>query len=159
MLLGLPLCTCPPGILQDSNGGCSGYECTVDEDCASNRACVAYRCRDPCPGSCGIGASCRVEKHHPVCSCNHGLTGNPLIRCFLLGNYIFSYSTFVFAFTRAADNFAHFLPQKTIRKSIPARHILADRTPTAKYPVNEQCALAWRISMETRRRAANRNVS
>lgn len=66
----------------DPNGGCTGLECTIDTDCSFNKACVAYRCRDPCPGSCGIGASCRVEKHHPVCTCNHELTGNPLIRCF-----------------------------------------------------------------------------
>lgn len=82
---GRPTCTCPPGIVLDAHGACTGLECTIDEDCSFNRACVGYRCRDPCPGACGIGASCRVEKHHPVCTCNHGLTGNPLIRCNLIG--------------------------------------------------------------------------
>lgn len=86
-ILGQPTCTCPPGIMLDPNGGCTGLECTVDEDCSFNKACVRYRCQDPCPGSCGIGASCRVEKHHPVCICNHGLTGNPLIRCVFIGKY------------------------------------------------------------------------
>lgn len=80
---GHPMCHCPEGLSGDPTGhkGCGGPECTSDDDCSLKLACMGFKCRDPCPGSCGIGASCRVEVHHPVCTCNHGLTGNPLIRC------------------------------------------------------------------------------
>nr|CAD7425818.1 unnamed protein product [Timema monikensis] len=77
------MCECPVGMSGDPTGpaGCGGPECRTDDDCSLQQACMGYKCRDPCPGSCGIGANCRVEKHHPVCTCNHGLTGNPLVRC------------------------------------------------------------------------------
>lgn len=77
------MCHCPEGLSGDptSISGCGGPECRTDDDCSLTLACTGLRCRDPCPGSCGIGATCRVEKHHPVCTCIHGLTGNPLIRC------------------------------------------------------------------------------
>jgi hypothetical protein len=77
-----PMCTCPDGMTGDPTAGCTGPQCYTDEDCPWESACMGYRCRDPCPGACGILASCRVEKHHPVCTCTHGLTGNPLVRCF-----------------------------------------------------------------------------
>lgn len=78
------MCVCPDGMAGDPTSGCAGPECRVDDECPLHLACMGYRCRDPCPGSCGAGASCRVEKHHPVCTCNHGLTGNPLVRCYPL---------------------------------------------------------------------------
>jgi hypothetical protein len=81
---GKSMCRCPDGMGGDPTGpaGCHGYECVVDDNCADNQACMGYRCRDPCPGSCGVNANCRVEKHHPVCTCEPGFTGNPVIRCF-----------------------------------------------------------------------------
>lgn len=83
-------CRCPDGMSGDPTGvsGCHSHECIVDDDCPYNRACLGYKCRDPCPGSCGVGAYCRVEKHHPVCFCNDGLTGNPLTRCSVLSDPI-----------------------------------------------------------------------
>lgn len=83
---GHSMCRCPEGMGGDPTGpiGCHGYECIEDDECSDHQACISYRCRDPCPGSCGINANCRVEKHHPVCTCNPGLTGNPVIRCFPL---------------------------------------------------------------------------
>lgn len=83
---GSPACRCPPGLSGDptSAEGCHGYECRVDDDCAVDKACIGFQCADPCPGSCGTGAHCKVEKHHPVCFCDAGLTGNPAIRCFQL---------------------------------------------------------------------------
>lgn len=83
---GNPQCICPPGLKGDPTSltGCHDFECLVDDDCNNHQACIGYRCRDPCPGSCGINTNCRVEKHHPVCTCNHGLTGNPLTRCFAI---------------------------------------------------------------------------
>lgn len=79
-------CICPEGLSGDptSLAGCHGYECQVDADCPASKACMGFRCYDPCPGACGHGANCRVEQHHPVCSCNAGLTGNPGVRCFAL---------------------------------------------------------------------------
>lgn len=81
---GQPMCLCPEGLAGDptSPSGCRGPECRVDDECPNHLACMGYRCRDPCPGSCGVAADCRVEKHHPVCTCKHGLTGNPLVRCY-----------------------------------------------------------------------------
>lgn len=79
---GNPMCLCPDGMGGDPTTGCSGPQCTTDDDCQLNQACIGYKCRDPCPGACGFGASCRVEKHHPVCTCEAGLIGNPLIRCY-----------------------------------------------------------------------------
>lgn len=71
-----------------SSRGCSGYECIVDDDCSDQQSCMGHRCQDPCPGSCGVNANCRCEKHHPVCTCNHGLTGNPLTRCYPVNTYL-----------------------------------------------------------------------
>lgn len=80
---GEPICFCPFGMGGDpTTTGCHGYECHADSDCSEHHACLGFRCRDPCPGSCGVGASCKVEKHHPVCYCNNGLEGNPLVRCY-----------------------------------------------------------------------------
>lgn len=81
---GSPTCVCPSGLKGDPTSltGCHDFECLTDDSCSDREACIGYRCRDPCPGSCGINTNCKVEKHHPVCFCNHGLTGNPLIRCF-----------------------------------------------------------------------------
>jgi hypothetical protein len=39
---------------------------------------------DPCPGTCGLNAECRVVNHAPSCSCLPGYTGNPLNSCNLL---------------------------------------------------------------------------
>jgi len=81
---GKSMCRCPEGMGGDptSSLGCHGYECQIDDDCSNTQACIGFRCQDPCPGSCGHGAHCNVEKHHPVCFCNAGLTGNPLQVCY-----------------------------------------------------------------------------
>lgn len=80
------MCKCPDGMGGDPTSitGCHGYECRIDDDCSNDQSCMGFRCKDPCPGSCGVGAYCKVEKHHPVCFCNRGLTGNPLTRCYVL---------------------------------------------------------------------------
>lgn len=79
-------CQCPEGMTGDPTSltGCHSHECLKDDDCPVSRACIGYKCRDPCPGACGVGAFCRCEVHHPVCFCNHGLTGNPLTQCYPL---------------------------------------------------------------------------
>lgn len=83
---GLSMCRCPEGMGGDPTSalGCHGYECQVDDECSNSEACIGFRCRDPCPGSCGTNAFCKVEKHHPVCFCNSGLSGNPYNYCYQL---------------------------------------------------------------------------
>lgn len=56
-------------------------ECTVNSDCLQNEACSNQKCRDPCPGTCGIAAKCSVVNHNPICSCPVRFTGDPFVRC------------------------------------------------------------------------------
>lgn len=56
-------------------------ECTINPECASHLACIQQKCRDPCAGLCGIGASCSVVNHHAVCACPEGFTGDPFSNC------------------------------------------------------------------------------
>ena len=89
---------CDPGIQCNVYGGqvamcdpCSGPsgiynlicrpECLAHSDCPFNFACLGRKCRDPCPGSCGVNANCMVINHNPVCSCPTGLVGNPFEHC------------------------------------------------------------------------------
>lgn len=56
-------------------------ECMSSSDCSQDRSCVNERCKDPCPGTCGNNALCRVVNHNPICSCMPGFTGDPFTRC------------------------------------------------------------------------------
>lgn len=56
-------------------------ECLAHSDCPFNLACLGLKCRDPCPGSCGVNAYCQVVQHNPVCSCPYGFIGNPFEHC------------------------------------------------------------------------------
>lgn len=56
-------------------------ECVVDSECSFDKNCVNMKCRDPCPGTCGINSRCQVVNHSPICSCDVGYTGDPFIRC------------------------------------------------------------------------------
>ena len=58
-------------------------ECVISSNCAQNEACNNEKCIDPCPGSCGIRAECRVVNHNPVCNCPQRMTGNPFVQCLL----------------------------------------------------------------------------
>lgn len=75
-------CKCQPGYFGNPYHLCSP-ECTVNTDCPPDRACVNHKCVDPCPGSCGINADCRVLSHKPTCYCEPGYTGNPYSRCYV----------------------------------------------------------------------------
>ena len=57
-------------------------ECTVNEECSSQLACINQKCVSPCPGICGTNAECRAINHSPICVCNPGMTGDPFTRCF-----------------------------------------------------------------------------
>ncbi|XP_026684041.1 LOW QUALITY PROTEIN: neurogenic locus notch homolog protein 1-like, partial [Diaphorina citri] len=76
---GQAVCSCLPNYF-GSPPSCRP-ECTVNTDCPLNKACVNQKCVDPCPGSCGQNANCRVINHIPICSCKPGFTGQPKIRC------------------------------------------------------------------------------
>lgn len=74
-----PSCTCQANYV-GSPPNCRP-ECVVNTDCPSNMACISEKCRDPCPGSCGFNADCRVQNHIPICSCSDGFTGDPFTQC------------------------------------------------------------------------------
>lgn len=60
-------------------------ECTQSSECPQNQACSNQKCRDPCPGTCGVNAKCQVVTHSPICSCPSRYTGDPFSRCQLIG--------------------------------------------------------------------------
>ncbi|KAF0298054.1 Neurogenic locus notch 3 [Amphibalanus amphitrite] len=72
-------CSCLPGFI-DRPPNCRP-ECVVHQDCRADQACIGQKCRDPCPGSCGVGADCLVRNHNPICSCPSGYTGDPFTQC------------------------------------------------------------------------------
>ncbi|KAI4480699.1 hypothetical protein M0802_014155, partial [Mischocyttarus mexicanus] len=76
---GQAICSCVIGYI--GNPPACRPECTVNTDCALNEACINMKCRDPCPGSCGISARCQVINHNPICSCAPVFTGDPFVRC------------------------------------------------------------------------------
>ncbi|CAL4123349.1 unnamed protein product [Meganyctiphanes norvegica] len=74
------VCSCPMHYKGDPKLGCYP-ECLQHTDCPSFQACYQLECVDPCVGSCGTGAICRVENHYPICSCPKGYTGHPFDHC------------------------------------------------------------------------------
>lgn len=56
-------------------------ECVVNSECTLDRSCINMKCKDPCPGTCGLNARCRVVNHNAICSCNPGFVGDPFVRC------------------------------------------------------------------------------
>lgn len=77
---GVGSCECLPEYLGDPYNGCRP-ECSLNSDCASNRACINQKCVDPCPGVCGQNADCQVVYHLPVCNCRAGYTGDSYRSC------------------------------------------------------------------------------
>lgn len=69
-------------------------ECVQNSECSQNEACSNQKCRDPCPGTCGVSAKCQVVNHNPICSCPVRYTGDPFTRCQPIG-ILFYLSTFV----------------------------------------------------------------
>ncbi|PSN29200.1 hypothetical protein C0J52_26427, partial [Blattella germanica] len=76
---GSPSCSCLPTFI-GMPPNCRP-ECTINSECPRNQACIREKCRDPCPGSCGVGAQCNVQNHIPVCTCLQGYTGDPFTNC------------------------------------------------------------------------------
>lgn len=78
---GSPSCSCLPQYM-GSPPNCRP-ECSINTDCASDKACINERCVDPCRGSCGLNADCRVQAHLAICRCFDGYTGDPFNSCTL----------------------------------------------------------------------------
>lgn len=77
---GVGSCQCLPEYFGNPYEACRP-ECVLDSDCASNRACLNQKCRDPCPGSCGQNAECFVRNHLPTCNCLPNYVGDPYRYC------------------------------------------------------------------------------
>lgn len=75
-------CKCLPGFQGDPYLSCRP-ECVLNTDCPSSLACINAKCKDPCPGTCGINAVCNVLNHVPKCSCLSGYVGDPSRECHL----------------------------------------------------------------------------
>lgn len=74
-----PVCSCDAGYL-GVPPNCRP-ECMVNSDCPLDKACYNQKCTDPCPGTCGINALCKVVLHSPICSCQAEFVGDPFTRC------------------------------------------------------------------------------
>lgn len=77
---GLAVCVCIHGQRGDPYVSCRP-ECASNAECNNNLACIGQKCRDPCPGTCGIQAKCQVIGHNPICSCPVGYSGDPRVQC------------------------------------------------------------------------------
>lgn len=76
---GTPSCSCLPQYL-GTPPNCRP-ECSINAECPSHQACINQKCRDPCPGSCGLNTQCSVINHTPICSCLAGYIGDPFSVC------------------------------------------------------------------------------
>ena len=74
-----PSCSCLTGYI-GSPPNCRP-ECVINPDCPAQQSCINNKCRDPCPGSCGVDAECRVISHAVSCVCPVGYSGNPFVQC------------------------------------------------------------------------------
>lgn len=64
-------------------------ECVISTDCPQHQACIQQKCKDPCPGTCGVNARCHVINHNPICTCRAGFTGDPFVTCQLEQSKVF----------------------------------------------------------------------
>lgn len=74
------VCSCEPTF--EGNPPNCKRECTNNEDCASDKTCINYKCKNPCLGSCGLNTLCTVRLHTVMCSCQEGYSGDPFLSCF-----------------------------------------------------------------------------
>lgn len=87
------VCSCPRGFVGSPFQQCSKLaeplprpECTSDDECSIDKACINQKCINPCTnGICGQNAECRVQTHRPVCVCRNGFTGNARSACYEIG--------------------------------------------------------------------------
>lgn len=76
---GAPSCSCLPEFI--GQPPFCKPECINNNECSNRLACINSKCKDPCIGACGLNAECHVISHAPICTCNHGYTGDPFIQC------------------------------------------------------------------------------
>lgn len=72
-------CSCIPGFI--GTPPTCRPECTTNQECPGNLACINQKCVDPCVGTCGNNAKCTVVDHKPICVCLQQYTGNPFVAC------------------------------------------------------------------------------
>lgn len=73
-------CSCIQGYQGNPYEECRP-ECVLSSDCPSDKACIRNKCVDPCPGICGLYASCTVINHAPNCNCIPGYVGDAFTSC------------------------------------------------------------------------------
>jgi hypothetical protein len=74
------VCSCLPNYY-GSPPNCKP-ECIQSSECPTDKACIQQRCVDPCISQpCGLGASCKVRNHSPICTCPPNYVGDPFVRC------------------------------------------------------------------------------
>ncbi|XP_036344722.1 fibrillin-3-like, partial [Rhagoletis pomonella] len=80
------ICTCPSNARGDPSIECVYIECSDNEDCANEKACLESKCVDPCtlPNVCGANARCTAQNHIGVCTCETGTTGDAQLGCVAL---------------------------------------------------------------------------
>lgn len=88
-------CACLPEYFGDPYTGCRP-ECVTNSDCSRDHACINNKCKDPCPGACGLNADCRVVNHAPTCVCLPGYEGNPTLSCRPVFSKLISYFHFMY---------------------------------------------------------------
>lgn len=76
---GVAVCSCLPNYY-GSPPNCRP-ECTINSECPNYLACINQNCRDPCPGACGLHATCHVFNHLPMCTCDRGYEGDGYKQC------------------------------------------------------------------------------
>lgn len=81
-----PVCTCPSGYFGNALINCQRGECQTNAECPDNRACIDFRCQNPCTGKeCGPSATCTARRHIAVCTCPGGTRGDALFNCNPIG--------------------------------------------------------------------------
>jgi hypothetical protein len=82
-----PACSCVEGMI--GNPPNCRPECTINNECSSNLACMNQKCKNPCPGACGPNSHCTVINHVPTCTCDNDFTGDPFYSCErIIGEFI-----------------------------------------------------------------------
>lgn len=76
---GRPVCSCVANYI-GTPPNCRP-ECTINQECPSNKACINEKCTNPCKGICGRNAKCNVVNHNPFCSCLPGFEGDAFLGC------------------------------------------------------------------------------
>lgn len=74
-----PVCVCKSGFMVNELGELTcapdKRECTRNDECGSNMACIDLKCQNPCVATatrlapCPADKACQVQDHKPVCIC------------------------------------------------------------------------------------------